>query len=485
LSVLALVLFSTESVRAGDKEPPPTLHDLGTGEEIAANETIHTKNYGAVVKSVRGAVADLLRPGDIIVGLDGWRTFGYRDYQLARFKQPLDLTMTLLVNRDGDFEKIKISGLKPGRDIGAQIDHYFGRGRFGNTADALGLALDGSTGNMMQFTCAQAAASLEQWMLEAGDKDTAWLKDFIALTYDVQKSRFASARIPTHEPPVAFFKRLEKFLLSVVERNKTREQPPDWKALGESAEYFVLNYPIPGFASPPLGTLKLSDKRFQSLLEKRTSPAPHNELRASAEVYTRGGDTAMERALNYAKAALIDPQDYDMWAYASPIVWDPKARQFLLAELNSRRANTDDPDWPLIAYASVGPLVLDMKRKEAAEIVSQLGKQSPYLGWRAIQTFLDAAHDSKSREKGLEFIEKAANDNDYFMGSGASQMLRWALQKMPPIVAWTGEVHATNDPTRLLLGAPYSELLALTGSASKAQLPVRPDSDDETDGNQR
>src|SRR5438045_2028689 len=87
VAALAGACLASGGFAEEQEEPLPGLCDIATGEQIPGADTVATKNFGAVVRTVTGPSARSLRLGDVILAVDGWRTFGFREFQIARFKQ--------------------------------------------------------------------------------------------------------------------------------------------------------------------------------------------------------------------------------------------------------------------------------------------------------------------------------------------------------------------------------------------------------------
>jgi hypothetical protein len=346
---------------------------------------------------------------------------------------------------------------------------------FADVVEACGVVLDNSSRAALTSVSRHAAADLEAWRRNAGAKpDTAWLQDFLKLFLAVQQRRYAEAAVPAHQLPIPFFQRLARFYVAIAEKNKAREVlPANWAEYGESAEFFVLNRPMPAFVPAPLGEVKFSDPNFQRLLEKRRADyhAENAELSNAARTYLNAGSDRMEQFLNQAKAALLDPANQGGWPFRSSLIVEGEARLVMLAELRKRLANAADADWPIVAYATLGPLCVETLRREAADLLQQLGKRSPFLGWTGGELCYTASRASKFPGRELPSIHSVVRKNDYFLPKGAPEIFRWALLKIPPILEENKQGGPTLDPLPLFSGSPLVELQALQTVEKKEAKP--------------
>src|SRR5204863_6505015 len=132
---------------------------------------------------------------------------------------------------------------------------------------------------------------------------------------------------------IAFFNRLNQFYLTFAEKNKDHEiSPEQWKEYGESVEFFILNRPMPDFHPPELGNIKLTDQKFQRLLEKLRvgDRRDEAELASAARGYVITGAEGTERFLNQTRAALLDKQNQGGWPYRSSLIHPVESRQVML-----------------------------------------------------------------------------------------------------------------------------------------------------------
>ena len=107
-----LILTLVPALRAQDLQPPDHLWNIATGEMMPGADVLKSKDFGAIVQDngihrrwkwwLDVPQPEGLNPGDIILAVDGMRIYGSREFELARFRDPLATSMTLLVNHEGD-----------------------------------------------------------------------------------------------------------------------------------------------------------------------------------------------------------------------------------------------------------------------------------------------------------------------------------------------------------------------------------------------
>jgi hypothetical protein len=383
--------------------------------------------------------------------------------------------MVLLINRRGTLETLRFEDLPPGKNIGVDFDEKLEQSSFADVVEACGVALDSSSRAALKSVSRHAAAELEAWRRNAGPKpEVAWLQDFVKLFLAVQQRRYADAAPPTHQLPIPLFQRLAKFYVAISEKNKAKEVlPGNWAEYGESAEFFVLNRPMPTLVPPPLGDLKLSDANFQRLLEKRRSDfrSESEELSNAGRSYANSGADRVDQFLNQTRAALLDPAQQGGLPFRSSLIAENEARTVMLSELRKRLANAADADWPIIAYATLGPLCIESLRREAADLLQQLGNRSPYLGWRGGELCYVASRVSKFPGREMPRLNEVIRKNGYFLPKDAPELFRWALLKIPPILEETKQGGPTLDPLPLFSGSPLVELQALQAVEKKVEKP--------------
>ena len=505
LPMLILLLFPCAfHVRAQQIEAPD-LWDIGTGEKVPAADVLAAKEFGAIIagpvtitsghlQGIRRMEAAIrvqqegLQQGDIILGVDGMRTYGWRDFQLASFRNPLSTTMTLLINRQGDLSWIRLHDLPPGRQLGIQFDTDMEQDRFLDRTETLGVAVsEDNIRAALALLPARAAAELQLWSdrrKASAQDESAWLKDFIALYSALQRRQYSDARAPVRQPPIPYFQRLEKFYLGLAALNQPREVPPDLNKSGEVPEFYVLALPTP-YYNPPLGDLKFSDRRFQILLARdyANENRPDPEIAAAAQKYAASGADGLNRYLDQVKAAILDPDNQGGLPFHSDLVGQSVSIRLLLQGLTDRMKDPNAPDWALNAYAKI---VLDFLNNgsgpsdEAGTLLERLGKQSPYLARTAAGGALHAF--GFIRPSRLKPIKTAVNNNGDFLGPNAPQSYRWALKELAPAANSSGEVGSDPlpDPYALLTRAPYAELVVLKNQSPAAASPAGSPAADQT-----
>jgi len=475
----------------GPDLPPPNLWDIATGEEISAGDVLKTKDFGVVVATVRldasPAIRQVINAGDIILGMDGMRTYGKRELELARFRNPMSSTMTLLINREGDLQWIKLHDLAPGRQIGIKWNDEQEQDRFLNEIESLGLPIpDDRIIPALRLLPASAAAALDLWAHakpSSALEDTAWLQDFISLYITVQSRRYADAAPTAHQPPIPYFQRLEKFYLSLAAANLPKEAPPDVARTGETPEYYTLALPVP-FFRPQLGDLHFSDLRFNTLLTKvyamqyRPDSDLVNarresrwdgggalqvdaEIQAAAAEYASSKGDGLARYLNEIKAGLLDAGDFDERAYTSDMVQQQVSRTLLSQQLDGLLKNQADPNWPLNAYAMIALDTLNGDRDDALKLIEALAQRSPSLAANAANR---AVHHHMLRG-GFRELRREMDKNGGFLPPDYPEVYRWATDAVGPLALACSEIAkpVDQDPYEILIVAPYAELSALKG----------------------
>jgi hypothetical protein len=471
----------------------PDLWDIATGEQIPGAEVANTKDFGTVVagsipvgkrsKAFRIDNGEI-QPGDIILSVDGMRTYGWREFELARFRNGLASTMTLLINRKGDLLSVKLHDLQPGRDLGLQYDTNQEQIRFLDVAENAGISLaDDKVRASLQLLPAHAAAALDACSKSKKSQvaaDNAWLQEFINLYTSVQTRHYSNATAPAHKPPVPYFERLEKFYLAIAAANKLKEVAPSLTQSGEFPEFYVLALPVPDYL-PPLGNLKFADLRFQALLARKYANDGRDdpEIIAAAVKYASSNADGLDQYLDQVRASLLDPQNQGGWPYRSYLLEKAVSRSLMEQQLTDRMKDKNSPDWPLDAYTMVSLKLFTGDSEGAASTLDDLGKQSFYLARKAAANDFTARHLSKSNWKGLDSIKKVLQNNGNFLGPDAPELYRWALDKVDPVALSSQESNPNPlaDPHFLLTKAPYAELMALKGlqppvAASAAKEPA-------------
>jgi hypothetical protein len=478
----ALLLFQT-GVRGQDLAAPDQW-DIGTGEMIPGAVVEKTKDFGAIIADPGGAgggfwrraqvseAAQQLQAGDIILGVDGMRIFGWRDFTLARFRNSLATTMTLLINRKGDLQWVKLHDMTPGRDIGVQFDMDTEADHFLDAAETLGVGVSDATfRSMLRQMPARAAAELQLWATSGNSSDTAWLQDFLDIYHAVVTRDYSKAVKPAHEPPIPYFQRLEKFYLGLAAANQPNEVAPDAAKSGETPEFYALSLPAP-FYSPPLGEVKFADRRFQVLFT-RVATGDHSddaEIATAMQKYQSNNAGGLDQYLDQAKAYLLGYPDPGI-IYNSPLAQNGLSRQMLIQELGDRMKDPKDPNWTLDAFAMIALKYNAEATDELATLVDQLGQHSTYLAREAVAGLYTIRHARRARWAQLYPTEKVMDANAGFLGSNAPKVYYWALKNVRPTALTVGEADANQltNPYDLLVWAPYAELAALKGTGPVAK----------------
>jgi hypothetical protein len=492
--IAAVLEFTCQpAVRAQDIAAPD-LWDIATGERIPGAEVQQTKDFGAVVAGLppkggffkqlarkrarRSMDAEGFQPGDLILGVDGMRTYGWREFELARFRNSLSTTMTLLINRNGDLQWIKLNGLTPGRKIGTQIDAGVEEDRFVKQIETLGINVDDKVRDELYLLPPRASAELAFWSAaqkSPGQDDTAWIQDFIALYAAVQGRHYSGAAAPARQPPIAYFQRLEKFYLELAAANQPTETPPSLDKSGETPEFYVLALPVPDYKAP-LGDLNLSDRRFKVLLARSyaqsaapshwTTDQPDEDLASATDAYANSKAASLDvQFLDKVRAAALDDLKYGSLPFDNDIVQNTVSRTLLMQQFSGKLNDEKAPDWPLYAFAMI-PLNLHAHNAaEAARILGELAKVSPYLARTA---GLGASLTRPFLYNDVNVVKpvlRAFVSNDGFLGPDVPAVFRWALEKVAPVAITYQEVDSKPPPGpyTLLTVAPYAELLVLKG----------------------
>jgi hypothetical protein len=468
----------------GPDLPPPNLWDIATGEEIPGADVLKAKDFGAVVAASSDAAG--LRDGDIILGVDGMRTYGTRDWELARFRNPMSSTMTLLINREGDLQWLKLHDLEPGRMIGVEWNTAQEQERFINEIESLGLPIPADAIlPALRLLPASAAAALDLWARakpSLAPENTAWIQEFITLYLAVQSRHYSDAKAPAHLPPIPCFLRLEKFYLSLAAANLGKEAPPDVARTGETPEFYTLALPIP-FYKPSLGDLHFSDLRFNALLA-RNYGMPHvvaadgtmaerDETRIAAAQYATSKGDGLERYLDIIKAGLLDGRDYGASAYDNDLVQQSLSRYLLSMRMQEALRNESDGDWPLVAC---GMIALDTQNGDDASayaLIQKLAKHSPALAENAA----DLALRHNRVAAGFKQLRHDMNHSEGFLAADYPELYRWASEQVAPLAVDCAEIDRAErrDPYAVLTKAAYAELSALKGVKESPPMPNTPE----------
>jgi hypothetical protein len=485
-----LVFLGSPAIRAQDIPTPPDLWSLSTGEKIPAADVLKTKDFGAISQGAQPAVRrmgffrvvvvenqDDLQPNDIILAVDGLRIYGSREFDLARFRNPLATSMTLLINRKGDLHWLKYHDLQPGRSLGSGFDTDAEQDRILNAMESLGLPLtDEKVRQSLQQLPAQAAAELDQWSKQSpGTTDTAWLQEFIDLYTAVQGRHYSGVVKPAHAPPIPYFQRLENFYLTFADENKAKEVPPDLKASGELPEFYVLALPVPGYLSP-LGDLKFSDRRFQSLFLRKYAlgDRPDSEIAMAAQKYATSGSDGLDLFIDQVCASLLDPDNQGELPYRNKLLQSPASRTLLSQALSDRIKDPGAVDWPINAYAMIALDWATGNFRDIAPLVDDLGKRSPYLARRAMGGLFFIRHAQRNRWAYLAAARNVMANSRDFLGPDVPVLYTWAISKVQPVALSMDMADGNRlpDPYWLLTGAPYAVLVALKGETTPAPSPT-------------
>jgi len=478
-----ILIFLCVFRAAGQDIQPPDLWDIATGEQIPGAKVEKSKEFGAIVAGVdwRSPVGGAVSPGDIILGVDGMRTYGWREFQLARFRNLTSPTMTLLVNHQGDLNWVKLHDLTAGRDVGIFLDGNMEADRFLNAAESLGVPLEGEQiRDALRILPPHAGAALSFWA-EANKApapaDIAWIQDFVSLYSAVQRRHYADAKAPAHAPPIPYFQRLEKFYLGLAAANQPRELAPDLKKSGETPEFYILALPVPDSISP-LGDLNLTDLRFKTLLtrEHDTGGQPDPEISNAAQHYAGSSAGGIDQYLDQVRATMLDPAGQGGWPYRSPLIRNPLSRTLIVQQLADRMKDRTSPDWVIDAFAMISVDLVTGQPQPAADAIADLGKTSPWLARRAAKESFAGFPRFYVRGKmqRMNPIKNVLAKNNDFLGDGLPELFSWAFDKVRPIADKTEEVagNPTPEPADFLIDAPYAEMLAAEGKTAPAVGPT-------------
>jgi hypothetical protein len=486
--MLGLLFASSAALRAQDIPKPPDLWNLGTGEKIPAADIYQTKDFGAIAnpqpsfqqwgrwRMIEVQTPDGLQQGDIILAVDGLRIFGSREFELARFRNPLSTSMTLLVNRKGDLQWVKFHDLQPGRSLDVSFDTDAEQDRILSAFESLGLPLaDDTVRDALRQLPAQSAMELNQWGKKNQSADTSWVQDFIDLFMAVQGRHFANATKPAHEPPIPYFQKLEQFYLTLADQNQPKEVPPDLTKSGVLPEFYVLALPVPNY-QPPLGAVKSSDRRFQSLLLRKYAlfGRSDQELVTAAQKYATSGSDGLDLYIDQVRASLIDPDNQQMLPFESSLRQGGAGRTLLQQALAERLKDTNSIDWPVDAYAMIALDWANGNADQIAPLVDDLNKRSPYLARSAMEGLYFIRHARRSPWRLLRPAMNLMAKNNNFLGPDVPALYPWALDKIQPLATSLGlaDGNPLPNPNFLLTDTPYAELLALKNSATPAATPV-------------
>jgi len=451
--------------------PPPDLWDIATGEHISSEDVLKTKDFGAPVERFDRSTPSwgVFQPGDMILAVNNFRTYGEKEYRLARDRDPLSSSLSFLVNRNGDLRWLRMHNLAPGHRIGLQFVWKEEQDRFPAAIESLGLpAPDGDTLDALHLLPAHAAAALYLWSISnpaPTPAGTAWLRDFIDLYLAVEGRHYAAAVAPAHQPPIPYFRRLEKFYLAIAAANQPKEIEPDVAGTGESPEFYALAMPIP-WCVPPLGDLHFTDLRFNSLVG-RVYAARFDldaETKAAADDYANSNADDLDRYLDNTKASILDRERLGGIIYDSNLVNQPISIKLLIQALAGQMKDESRPDWPLDACAMIALKFRNGDFQEAADLVDALRKRSPWLAASAARNAHYHGWLVPGGDDHFDAMFKVLDRTNNFFGPDIPAVYRWALDTIAPIAVADQELPpwvAREEPYYLLTGSPYAELSAL------------------------
>jgi len=355
-------------------------------------------------KVVPGGAAERagLRPGDRLVAIDGRRIHDLAEFIYARRSPPPDGDVQRLVSvRDGVVNEVILDGRTRTPRILVDFSSVALNRRL--TAAMLGAGVQPDRDAQARARLpGRAADALSAWLKAHPGPAPGWVDAFLAAHAAALACRGpAPAEVAI---PVPFLARLDALHRAVIARGAAGATIAE---LGVEPAFAALYFPYPAVAVPEMGTMRLSDVAFQVLLARRRSDPIGSQADRQREArQMMAGDDASDHFLGLVKAALIDPDNHGGWPFRYEPLWDAASRKPLVEALRQRHA-ASGADAPLVAFALVGPLMIDGLGDEVSALIASMRAASPYLAQRACVLAANAGNMHRKRAATADVRQRA------------------------------------------------------------------------------
>ncbi len=357
---------------------------------------------------LRGGNASLGIDGDRILAINGRRVYSRWEFDFYRNQHDRnnDFSMDLIVNRRGHLFPLTVRHLLPVRRLG----FYEGEHRYylDYFLRELGVEVPVEVAASMRRIPVRATYALSDWIAEnpRNRQDLDWLREFVQLRLQLANQEWDQAKPPQHEIPVPYFRKLTDFYLSVANRHRDGELPPDPATHDVSFAYYVFHYPFPRFA-PPLGTLDFSDKHFLKWVKLRHADTTYTDRPPQEEE----GDvfqprSAMQDYLERVKWAIVRPNQHGGWPYRHSRggdggVLNDVVRARYIEELRGKMGDGSGDD-PIYAFALCALYAIDANADAIVDQIKSIRTISPYMAYRCVGSARNAwsfKHNRREDEK--------------------------------------------------------------------------------------
>jgi hypothetical protein len=360
--------------------------DLISGQKVTPEELGATRDLGLRIRYVvvdGPASKSGLQKDDLILCMDGYRIFSDGEYAIVRGMETKQMTIDLVLNRGGKIMELQLKDLLPGRRGGGfSFTH---RARLAALINTRGLKVEGSDEEKLEAFPQRAEQYILHWFASGQHRGNSkeWLKQHLALYLALVNQDFDKAEAPTEEAPIPLINDLNRFYLSIAERNKNGEKKPDWKSHNVNLDFYALYYPFPRFQHPPISALRLTDREFVRVLGLRiTDPFGSRKERLTvAWKYARSRDG--ETYVHQVKAALLHPKQHGGWLIGSSHVSEAAQRKKTVEAILAKYKE-GGPDAVLYAYCLVAPTTMNGDYTKTGEYINFIARESPYLGVEAV-----------------------------------------------------------------------------------------------------
>jgi len=420
----------------------PQALDFLTRDPIAPERVAKTKEFGLAIVGVKKnspAARAGLQFGDLILCVDGLRFYGLGEFLLARGTKPGRTALRLTVNRRGEIRDLDLALDKPGGPPGASYRIEWSR--FPSLLRLTGTSVDDELRESLKLFPPRGTALFQEWLLAKprNKEDCLWIRGFLTLHSALTRQDYVQAQPSERTPPIPFFGRLSRFYLSLAKRHRDGLKPPDWKAHGESLDFYTLYYPFRPFEPPPMGDVTLTDQKFMSLLAAmRQDPFGSWWARSrAASHYTRPVDDRAEAYVGQVKAAILCPKRHGGWPARSTYVADEDVREKTVKALNQRLAR-DDNDAALYACALLGPMVRERSTERVIALLDTIHQKSPYLGMCAVHIAGGAIQSCWCGPAFYEAIERHVIEELFPDYCPKAPSLSWTLLEQVPALHFQG-----------------------------------------------
>jgi len=399
-------------------------------DETAALKTVPTQFVLRVRMVVPGFPADAagIRPGDVLLGVDGLRVRDSREWFMLRMFDISRPDLSLTLARGDTIRVVAFQTTRPIRRVSLdatdvhpnlleELEHAgidlkaieSGSSAPGRETNEVASVLDApgatnrhvtaeTTGSILALP-ARIQDSLLALSASTNAADRRWVSDFLEVFHLLTEEKWSAATQRIRDRNLESLG-ADPFLRSVVAFYRNVAAQPPRRDAELSAEryavdipFFALCYPYPlcGENSHSFA----ADPRFQRCFNRvfsYTSTAPH-ALVSAASSYAGAALSDdddplpdVERYIAQVKASILDEQNHGGWPYRSAIIYERPGRQQTMAALKQRLVAQPD-DAVITAMAMIGPCVIDNNLDDlhrAYQIIVRAGAREAWTADRIV-----------------------------------------------------------------------------------------------------